>query len=54
MGEMKNIYKMVIVKPERERLLGRPRHRLENNILMDHHRIGYEDMDWINLAWDMV
>jgi hypothetical protein len=54
MGEMRNIYKIVIVKPEGKIQLGRPRHRLENNIKMDLHRIGYKDVDWINLAWDMV
>jgi hypothetical protein len=38
-GREENICKIVIVKPEGKRLLGRPRHRLENNIKMDHHRM---------------
>jgi hypothetical protein len=28
-------------------LLGRPRHRLENNIKIDPKKIGYEGVDWI-------
>jgi len=31
------------------RLLGRPRHRWEDNIENDLKEIGWESMDWINL-----
>jgi hypothetical protein len=30
-----NVYRILVGKPERKRPLGRPRHRLENNINMD-------------------
>jgi hypothetical protein len=33
MGEMRKVYK-IVVKPERKRLLGRPRHRWEDSIKM--------------------
>jgi hypothetical protein len=32
MGEMRNAYTILIEKPEGKRPLGRPRHRLEDNI----------------------
>jgi hypothetical protein len=35
MGEMGNAYKILVGKPEGKRLLGRPRHRLEDNIRVD-------------------
>jgi hypothetical protein len=39
-------------KPEAERPLGRPRHRWENNILMDLGEIRWGGMDWIHLSQD--
>jgi len=39
-------------KPEGKRPLGRPRHRWEDNIKMDLQEVGYEGMDWIELAQD--
>jgi hypothetical protein len=39
-------------KPEGRRPLGRPRHRWEDNIKMDLREVGWEGMDWINLAKD--
>jgi hypothetical protein len=35
-GEMRNANKILIVKSEMKRLLGKPRHRLEDNIKIDH------------------
>jgi hypothetical protein len=35
MGEMGNVYKILVKKPERERPHGRPRYRWEDNIRMD-------------------
>jgi len=32
--------------------LGRPRRRLEDNIKMDLHEVGWGGMDWIELAQD--
>ena len=39
-------------KPEGKRLLGRPRHRWEDNIKMDFQEVGCWGMDWIVLAQD--
>jgi hypothetical protein len=35
MGEMKNVYKILVKKPEEKIPLGRSRHRWEDNIRMD-------------------
>jgi hypothetical protein len=37
-------------KPEGKRPLGRPRRRWEDNIKMDLREIGWDGMDWIDLA----
>ena len=37
---------------EGKRPLGRPRCRWEDNIKMDPQKVGYGDMDWIELAED--
>jgi len=37
----------------REELLGRPRRRWEDNFRMNRRKIGWEVVDWINLAQDM-
>jgi hypothetical protein len=34
-GEGRGVYKVVVGKRERKRLLGRPRRRWEDNIMMD-------------------
>jgi hypothetical protein len=39
-------------KPERKRPLGRPRRRLVDNIKMDLREIGWDGVDWIELAQD--
>jgi hypothetical protein len=39
-------------KPEEKRLLGRPRRRWIDNIKMDLREIGWDGIDWINLAQD--
>jgi hypothetical protein len=39
-------------KPEGKRLLGRPRRRWVNCIKMDLREIGWDGMDWIDLAQD--
>jgi len=35
MGERKGVYKILVGKPEGKQQLGRPWHRLEDNIKMD-------------------
>jgi hypothetical protein len=39
-------------KPERKRILRRPRPRWENNIKLDLQEVTYEGMDWINVVQD--
>jgi hypothetical protein len=52
MEEMRNAYKILVGKPERKRILGRPKHRWEDNIRMDLKKTGREGVDWIHLAQD--
>jgi hypothetical protein len=39
-------------KPEGKRPLGRPRHRWVDNIKMDLRELGWDSMEWIDLAQD--
>jgi hypothetical protein len=48
MGEMKNTYHILGVKPQEKRPLGSPRHRWKDNIKMDHREIDFRV--WIGLA----
>ena len=43
-------YRALVVKPEGRRPLGRPRRRWKDNIKMDIREVGWESIDWINLA----
>jgi hypothetical protein len=52
MGEERNVYKVLMGKPEEKRPLGRPRRRWEDGIRMDLREIGLESVDWIQLAQD--
>jgi hypothetical protein len=49
MGDVRNAYNILVGKPERKRLLGRPRRRWEGNIRMDLRGIGWGGVDWIHL-----
>jgi hypothetical protein len=51
-GEKRNAHRILVGKLEGRRLLGRPRHRWEDNIKMDVREIGWGGMDWIYLAQD--
>jgi hypothetical protein len=51
-GEKRNAYRILVGKPEREKSLGRPRHRWEDNIKMDLREIRWGGMDWTGLAQD--
>jgi hypothetical protein len=53
MGEERNVYRALMGKPEGKRPLGRPRRRWEVGIRMDLREIGWESVDWIQLAQDM-
>jgi hypothetical protein len=46
----KNAYRILLGKPERTRPLGRPRCRWVDNIKIDLGEIGWDGVDWIDLA----
>jgi hypothetical protein len=52
-GEKRNSYRILVAKPEGKIPLGRPRRRWVNNIKMDLREIGWDGMDWIDLAQDI-
>jgi hypothetical protein len=43
---------ILVRKPEGKRPLGRPRRRWVDNIKMDLREVGWDGMDWIDLAQD--
>jgi hypothetical protein len=51
-GEKRNAYRILVGKPEGKRPLGRPRCKWVDNIKMDPREIGWDGMDWIDLAQD--
>jgi hypothetical protein len=52
MGVKRNAYKILVGKPEGKRPLGRPRRRRVDNTRMDLREIGWDGMDWIDMAQD--
>jgi hypothetical protein len=52
MGEKRNVYRLLVGKPEGKRPLGRPRRSWADNIKMDLSEIGLSVVDWIDLAQD--
>jgi hypothetical protein len=52
MWEKRNTYGFLVGKPEGKRPLGRPRHRLVDNITVDLGEVGWGDVDWMGLAQD--
>jgi hypothetical protein len=54
MGEGRDVYGVLVGRPEGKRPLGRPRHRWEDNIKMDLRVIEIDGMNWIQLAQDRV
>jgi hypothetical protein len=52
MGEGRNVYRVVVGKPDGKRPLGRRRRRWENGIKMDLGEIGWGGVEWIHLAQD--
>jgi hypothetical protein len=52
MGKKRNVYRLLVGKPEEKRPLGRPRRRWIDNIKMDLLEIGVNVVGWIGLAPD--
>jgi hypothetical protein len=52
MGEKRNVYRLLVGKPEGKKPLGRPRRRSVDNIKMDLLEIGLSVVGWIGLAQD--
>jgi hypothetical protein len=51
-GEKRNAYRILMGIADGKRPLGRPRRRCVDSIKMDLREIGWDDMDWIDLAQD--
>jgi hypothetical protein len=52
MGEKRNVYRLLVGKPEGRRPLGRPRRRSLDDIRMDLVEVGWGYVDWTVLAQD--
>jgi hypothetical protein len=52
MGEGRNVYRVLVGKPEGKRPLERPKRRSEDGIKMDLREIGWGGVEWIHLAQD--
>jgi hypothetical protein len=52
MGEDRKVYRVLVVKPEGKRPLGRPRRRWEYGIRMDLRETGWGSVEWIQLSQD--
>jgi hypothetical protein len=50
MGERRGVYRVLVVRSQVKRPLGRPRRRWEDNIKMDLREIGIDGANWIQLA----
>jgi hypothetical protein len=48
-GEMRNVCKILVGKPEGKRRFGRPSRRWEDNMRMNLGEIGWEVVDWMHL-----
>ena len=51
-GEDREVYRVLVGKPEGRRPLGRPRRRWLDSIRMDLQDVGCGYMEWIGLAQD--
>ena len=52
MGGGRVACRVLVGRPEGKRLVGTPRRRWEDNIEIDLQEVGWEGMDWIELAQD--
>jgi hypothetical protein len=51
MGEGRNVYRVLVGKPEGKRPLERPRRRWEYGLKMDLREIGWEGGGWSGFTW---
>jgi hypothetical protein len=47
---MRNAYRILVGKPEGKKPLGKPRRRWMNNIKMDVIEIGWDGVNWTDMA----
>jgi hypothetical protein len=52
MGAKNNAYRIFVGKLEVKRLLRKPRHRWVDNIKLDLREVGWDGVNWIDLARD--
>ena len=52
MGQGREVYRVLVEKPEGKRPMGRPRRRWEDNIKMNLQEVGGGCEDWMELAED--
>jgi hypothetical protein len=50
MKEKRNAYRILVGKSEEKRPLGRPRSRWVENIKMGNREIGWDGVNWIDMA----
>jgi hypothetical protein len=50
----RNLYRILVGKPEGKRTIARPRHRWEDNIKMDARETRWNGVAWINLDQNMA
>jgi hypothetical protein len=53
-GEKMNAYRIFVGKPEGKRPMGRPRHKWVTSIKMALREIGWDGVDWIDMAQDLI
>jgi len=51
-GERSGVYRALVGKPEGKGPHGRPKHRWEDNIKIHLQEVGYDSVEWIDLAQD--
>jgi len=51
-GDSRGDYMVLVGRPDGKRLLGRSRHRWEDNIRINRQKVGWGSMDWIALPQD--
>ena len=52
MGEGRGVHRVLVVKPEGKRPLGRPRRRWEDNIKMDLREVVETGWSWLRIGTD--